>query len=180
MCGVGVSSSVCVGLVLCFWLSLGGGLVFSTSHLPLGGIAAFAGSRHGSPFGVPAVVTGVLAAGGFVRVGCARGVDARVREIVPSSQLTVVSVSDYSHLPIQAALATRTRVVVSASQCLLAFPAAGSVLGRGTGLAVSVATELSLPVWLAGPVCPTGFGWKSWELFGVAGWLHKPLQDRLF
>ena len=129
---------------------------------------------------MPAVVSGVLAAGGFVRVGCARGVDACVREIIPSSRLAVVSISDYSHLPIQAALATRTRAVVSNSQCLLAFPPAGGVLGKGTGLAVSVAFELSLPVWVAGPVCPTGIGWKSWELFEVGGWLYMPLQIGLF
>ena len=154
--------------------------MFSTSHLPLEGIVAFAGSRHGSPFGLPVVVSGVLAAGCFVRVGCARGVDTCVREIVPCSRLEVVSISDYSHLPIRAALATRTKAVVSGAQCLLAFPPAGGVLGKGTGLAVSVALELSLPVWAAGPVCPTGIGWKSWELFGVDGWLYIPLQTRLF
>ena len=154
--------------------------MFSTSHLPLGGIVAFAGSRYGSPFGVSSVVSGVLAAGGFVRVGCARGVDACVRSLVPTSRLEIVSISDYSHLPIQAALATRTRAVVSSSQCLLAFPAAGGILGKGTGLAVSVALELSLPVWLAGPVCPIGIGWKPWGLFGVDGWLYMPLQIGLF
>ncbi len=171
-----------VGLVLCSWLLLVGGLVFSSasSALPLGGIVAFAGSRHGSPFGVPAVVTGVLAAGGFVRVGCARGVDACVHSLVPTSQLEVVSISDYSHLPIQVALATRTRAVVSGSQCLLAFPTVGGALGKGTGLAVSMALELYLPVWVAGPVCPIGIGWKSCELFGVVGWLCIPLQIGLF
>ena len=114
-----------------------------------------------------------------MRVGCARGVDACVRSLVPNSQLEIVSISDYSHLPIQAALATRTRAMVSGSQCLLAFPAVGGVLGKGTGLAVSVALELYLPVWVARPVCPTGIGWKSCELFRVAGWLYMPLQIRL-
>ena len=154
--------------------------MFSTSHLPLGGVVAFAGSRYGSPFGVPTFVSGVLAAGGFIRVGCARGVDACVRGIVPCSSLVVVSASEFSGLPVSAALAVRTRAVVSGSQCLLAFPAASRVLGKGTGLAVSTALELSLPVWVAGPVCPIGIGWKSWELFGVAGWLCIPLQVGLF
>ena len=129
---------------------------------------------------MPAVISGVLAAGGFVRVGCARGVDACVREIVPSSRLAVVSVSDYSHLPIRVALTTRTHSVVSGSQCLLAFPLSSGVLGKGTAIAVSTALELSLPVWVAGPVCPVGFGWKSLELFGTAGWLCMPLQVGLF
>ena len=154
--------------------------MFSTSHLPLGGTAAFAGSRHGSPFGVPAVVSGVLAAGGFVRVGCARGVDACVRSLVPTSQLEVVSISDYSHLPTRVALATRTKAVVSGAQCLLAFPPVGGVLGKGTELAISTALELSLPVWFAGPICPVGLGWKSLELFGVDGWLYMPSQPSLF
>ncbi len=134
----------------------------------MGGIVAFSGSRYGSPFGIGSVVSGVLAAGGFVRVGCARGVDACVRELVPSSRLFVVSASEFSGLPVSAALAVRTRAV------------AGGILGKGTELAVSVALELSLPVWAAGPVCPIGIGWKSCELFGVAGWLCMPLQVGLF
>ena len=150
------------------------------SSLPLGGIVAFAGSRYGYPFGVGSVVSGVLAAGGSVRVGCARGVDQCVRDFVPSSRLVVISASEFSHLPLRAALAVRTRAVVSGASCLLAFPSVGGVLGKGTGLAVSVAIELSLPVWVAGSVCPIGFGWKSCELFGVAGWLCMPLQSRLF
>ena len=52
--------------------------------LPLEGIVAFAGSRYGSPFGVPSAVGAVLAAGGSVRVGCARGVDQCVRTLVPN------------------------------------------------------------------------------------------------
>ena len=150
------------------------------SSLPLGGIVAFAGSRYGSPFGVSSVVAGVLAAGGFVRVGCARGVDQCVRGFVPSPRLVVVSASEFSHLPFRAALVVRTRAVVSGASCLLAFPSACGVLGKGTGLAVSVAIELSLPVWVAGPVCPSGIGWKSCELFGVGGWLCMPLQTSLF
>ena len=170
-----------MALVPCFLLLLGGGLVSSpVSSLPLGGTVAFAGSRYGSPFGVGSVVSGVLAAGGSVRVGCARGVDACVRDLVPVSRLEVVSISEFSHLPIRVALASRTRAVVSSSQCLLAFPLSGGVLGKGTGLAVSTALELGLPVWVAGPVCPVGFGWKSLELFGVVGWLYTSFQIGLF
>ena len=154
--------------------------MFSPATLPLGGVVAFAGSRYGSPFGVPAVVSGVLAAGGSVRVGCARGVDTCVQELVPCSSLSVVSVSDYSHLPIRVALASRTRAVVSGSQCLLAFPSASGVLGKGTELAVTTALEFELPLWVAGPICPTGIGWKSLGLFGISGWLYLPCQPRLF
>ena len=154
--------------------------MFSTSHLPLGGVVAFAGSRYGSPFGVGSVVSGVLAAGGFVRVGCAQGVDACVRGLVPCSSLVVVSASEFFGLSVSAALAVRTRAVVSGSQCLLAFPLSSGVLGKGTAIAVSTALDLSLPVWVAGPVCPVGFGWKSSGLFGVAGWLYMPLQIGLF
>ena len=167
-----------VVLVLFFWVSLVGGLAFSS--LPLGGIVAFAGSRYGSPFGVGSVVSGVLAAGGSVRVGCARGVDQCVRGFVPSSRLVVVSAAEFSHLPLHAALAVRTRAVVSGASCLLAFPCSSGVLGKGTRLAVTTALELSLPVWVAGPVCPFGIGWKSSELFGVLGWLNIPLQTHLF
>ena len=120
--------------------------MLSATHLPLGGIVAFAGSRYGSPFGVGPVVSGVLAAGGFIRVGCAQGVDACVRSLVPCSSLVVVSASEFSRLPVSAALAVRTKAVVSGSQCLLAFPATGGVLGKGTAIAVSTALELSLPV----------------------------------
>ena len=169
---------VCVVPILCFWVSLVGGLVFSS--LPLGGIVAFAGSRYGSPFSVGLVVSGVLAAGGSIRVGCARGVDSCVRNLVPASRLVVVSASEFSNLPVSAALAVRTRAVVSSSQCLLAFPSASGVLGKGTGLAITTAIEFSLPVWVAGSICPNGIGWKSYELFGVVGWLHTPLQNRLF
>ena len=154
--------------------------MLSATHLPLGGVVAFAGSRYGSPFGVPAVVSGTLAAGGFVRVGCARGVDACVRGFVPCSSLVVVSVSDFSHLPIRAALASRTQAVVSGSQCLLAFPLSNGVLGKGTAIAVNTALKLGLPVWVAGPVCPVGFGWKSSGLFGVSGWLCSSFQTGLF
>ena len=150
------------------------------SSLPLGGIVAFAGSRYGSPFGVPAVISGVLGAGGFIRVGCARGVDQSVRELTPSTSLVVISASEFSHLPIRVALAVRTKAVVSGAQCLLAFPATAGTLGKGTGLAVTTALELGLPVWVAGPVCPVGAGWEPCGLFGVEGWVSIPSQTRLF
>lgn len=145
----------------------------------MGGIVALAGSRYGSPFSVPAVVAGVLTAGGSVRVGCARGVDQCVRSLVPSPSLVVVSVSEFAHLPVRAALATRTRAIVSGAQCLLAFPAA-SGLGKGTNLAINTALELVLPVWVAGPNCPVGIGWTPYTLFGVLGWLCNPSQASLF
>ena len=117
--------------------------------LPLGDTVAFAGSRYGSPFSVTVAVEAVLAAGGSIRVGCARGVDQCVRSLVPDSSLVVISASELAHLPKRAALAVRTRAVVSGAQCLLAFPSANG-LGKGTNLAINTALEIVLPVWVAG------------------------------
>ena len=149
--------------------------------LPLEGIVAFAGSRYGSPFGVPAAVGAVLAAGGSLRVGCVRGVDQCVRTLVPNPHLVVVSTSDseFSHLPVKAALVMRTRAIVKNAHCLLAFPAA-SGLGKGTNLAINTALELVLPIWVAGFNSPTGKGWTPHFLFNVSGWLYIPCQTRLF
>jgi hypothetical protein len=148
--------------------------------LPLSGIVAFAGSRHGSPWAAGPVVRAVLLAGGSVRVGCARGVDSVVRDAAPCA--VVVAASGFSG-PMRVALAARTRVVVSGAQALAVFPPVGGLLGPGSSLAVRVAVAALLPVWVAGVVVPSGFGvvWVACVVAGVPGFLHVlPLQPTLF
>lgn len=146
-----------------------GVVVVAAPAFPLAGAVAFAGSRHGSPFAVAPFVAAVAAAGGSVRVGCARGVDAAVRVACPSAAVFVAR-ELFPSLPVPAALASRTRVVVSGASALLVFPPAGGVLGRGSALAVRSAVAAGLPVWCAGAVCPVGSGWVRFSLCGVAGW----------
>jgi hypothetical protein len=148
--------------------------------LPLTGIVAFAGSRHGSPWAAGLVVRAVLSAGGSVRVGCARGVDSVVRDAAPCA--VVLAASGFSG-PMRVALAARTRVVVSGAQALAVFPPLSGVLGPGSSLAVRVAVAALLPVWVAGVVVPSGFGvvWVPCVVAGVPGFLHAPpLQPSLF
>lgn len=147
--------------------------------LSLAGPVAFAGSRFGSPFPVAPAVGAVLAAGGVVRVGCARGVDRAVRAAAGPAAL-VVSASAWSALPPAAALAARTRAVVAGAGALLVFPPASGVLGPGSALALACALERGLPVWAAGPRCPAGRGWVPSPLAGVAGFLRPPAQPALF
>jgi len=145
---------------------------------PLSGTVAFAGSRFGSPLPVSPVVSAVLAAGGVVRVGCARGVDQVVRSAAGPAAL-VVPASAWSHLPPRAALSVRTCAVVSGAAALAVFPPAGGVLGPGSALALSAALELGLPVWVAGSVCPAGLGWAALAVAGVGGFVCAPLQPSL-
>ena len=134
--------------------------------LPISGVVAFAGSRHGSPFPVAPVVSAVLAAGGVVRVGCARGVDAAVRAVAPSA-VTL----EAKNFPGVAAnqLAARTRVVVSGAQALALFPPGSGVLGPGSTLALECALKASIPVWVAGHCAPSP-AWSVLDLVGVPGW----------
>ena len=146
------------------------------------GVVAFAGSRSGSPFGVPAAVAAVVALGLPVSVGCQRGVDSVVRSGVPASSLTVfrASAPAWSALPVPARFAARTRACVSSASCLLAFAPASGVLGRGTALAVGIARQRGLPVFVASPVCPVGSGWVAASFVGVSGWAVLPSQTALF
>ena len=149
---------------------------------PLSGVVAFAGSRFGSPWSVAPVVAAVLAAGGVVRVGCARGVDSAVRSAAADGSpgsLAVVSASSFGSG--RRALAARTRSVVSGPgvRVLCLFPPASGVLGPGSSLALSVALERGLPVWSAGPR-PVGAGWQPCALAGVPGWLCSASQGSLF
>ena len=101
--------------------------------LPLGGVVAFAGSRHGSPWAAGPVVRAVLSAGGSVRVGCARGVDSVVREAAPCA--VVVAANAFAG-PVRVQLVQRTRAVVLGAQALAVFPPASGLLGPGSSLAV--------------------------------------------
>jgi hypothetical protein len=134
--------------------------------LPLSGIVAFAGSRHGTVFPVWPVVQAVLAAGGVVRVGCARGVDAAVRATAPNA-VTL----EAKNFPGVAAmqLAARTRAVVAGAHALVLFPPGSGVLGPGSTLALECALKASLPVWVAGRRAPSS-AWSALNLAGVPGW----------
>jgi hypothetical protein len=134
--------------------------------LPLGGVVAFAGSRHGSPFPVGPVVAAVLEAGGSIRVGCARGVDAAVRAVAPNA-VTLEAQNFPGVAAVQ--LAARTRAVVSGAQTLALFPPASGVLGPGSTLALECALNASLPVWIAGDRAPS-LAWSVLNLAGVPGW----------
>ncbi|UZX16819.1 hypothetical protein KQ693_12795 (plasmid) [Thermus sp. PS18] len=155
--------------------------------LPLSGVVAFAGSRHGSPWPVAPVVALVLASGGAVRVGDQRGVDWAVRQACPGAQ--VVRASLFPGPP-RARLAQRTRAVVlghpalglSPASCLLVFPPEGGApaLGPGSSLALRLALEARLPAWVAGEPRPSGPGWAPLALAGVPGWVLYPIQSSLF
>ena len=149
-------------------------MISDSKHpIPLSGVVAFAGSRHGSPFPVPPVVSAVLTAGGSVRVGCASGVDAAVRACCPSAD--IVRASAFPGPP-RARLAARTRAVVAGASALVVFPPAGGSLGPGSSLAVRCALFSGLPVWCAGPLPSVPAPWSPLRLAGVPGfaWLPSP------
>ncbi len=154
---------------------------------PLSGVVAVAGSRYGSPWPVSPVVRLVVASGGVVRVGDQRGVDAAVARACPGAQ--VVRASQFPGPP-KARLAQRTRAVVLGhralglpkASCLLVFPPEGGApaLGPGSSLALRLALEARLPVWVAGEPRPQGPGWVPLSLAGVPGWVLHPVQSSLF
>ena len=149
---------------------------------------AIVGSRHGSPYGVAQFATAVIRAGGHVLTGCAAGVDrcaasaaaaagARVTRVPalgawPSRPVAsrVVVAADQS----PAALATRTRCVITAAAAVAVFPPAGGALGPGSALALRLALSRGVPVFVAGPLAPARSGWAAATVAGVAGWLHLP------
>lgn len=151
------------------------------SFVPVG-VVAFAGARRGcSPAPVFTALSAVLGAGHSVSVGCQNGVDSVVRFNTPADLLTVFSVNRFPELSARSALAARTVACVRSSNCLLAFPASGGVLGRGTGLAVRTAVSGGLPVFVAGSVRPVGAGWSASSFAGVSGWAFSPVvQGSLF
>jgi len=149
-----------------------------------GKIVAFAGSRHGSPWPVAPVVDLVVASGGTVRVGDQRGVDREVRRACPKA--VVVRVDQFTG-SYRARLVQRTRAVVLGhkgldlprADFLVVFPPEGGApaLGPGSSLALSLALEAGIPVWVAGEPRPKGPGWEPLELAGVPGW-YRSTQDR--
>jgi hypothetical protein len=142
----------------------------SNNIINLSGCIAFAGSRHGSLVPVAPVVNAVLASGGSIRVGCARGVDHAVRTLAPNAHVTHAA----SHHPY--ALAARTVAVVSGASALVVFPPASGVLGPGSTLAIKTAVAAFMPVWVGGSVCPGVSGWVRSSLAGVPGWYFAPPQ----
>ena len=141
---------------------------------PLSGKVAFAGSRHGSPYPVEPVVSSVLAAGGSIRVGCAKGVDQAVRASYPLATVLYASsfgVGKWS-------FAARTRALVSASTALCLFPPDSGILGPGSSLALTTAIKHNLPIFCAG-IKPTQADWQPYMLAGVAGFVLLP-QSKLF
>lgn len=152
---------------------------------------AVVGSRHGSPFGVPQFAAAVIQSGGHVLTGCASGVDraAACAAAAAGARVTrVPALSGWASRPVAsrvvvaadqspAALATRTRLVVSAAAAVAVFPpAAGAgALGPGSLLALRVGLRRGVPVFVAGPVAPAlGAGWAAATVAGVPGWLHLP------
>jgi len=150
-------------------------------------VVAFAGSRHGSPWPVAPVVDLVVASGGVVRVGDQRGVDREVQRACPGA--VVVRVDQFTG-SYRARLVQRTRAVVLGhprlglprADFLVVFPPEGGApaLGPGSSLALSLALEAGIPVWVAGEPRPKGPGWEPLELAGVSGWHLDSAQDGLF
>ena len=133
---------------------------------------AVAGSRHGTPYAVAPVLAALVSAGVTVRTGCARGVDAIARAGVPRGQLCVLDALDFRGANAAQQLAIRTVAVVIGASALVVFPGAAGV-GHGSALAIATALRVGLPVWVAG-VAPSGHGWQSVALAGVAGWACVP------
>lgn len=153
---------------------------------------AVVGSRHGSPFGVPQFAAAVVAAGGHVLTGCARGVDraaacAAAAAGAPVTRVPALAAATWGQRPARSRvvvaagqypsdLATRTRVVVQHAAAVAVFPPAGGagLLGPGSLLALRLALSRGVPVFVAGPVAPVGPGWAAATVAGVAGWLWLP------
>lgn len=164
-----------VGCPLVLW-----GLRVSAAPFSLSGVVAFGGSRFGSPVDPAPFVGAVAAAGGVVRVGCARGVDSAVAAAAPAPVVVAASAPQFQHLPPAAALAARTRAVVLGSSGLVIFAPASGVLGRGSSLAVATAREVGVPVWVCSPLPPCGSGWVRSCWLGVSGWCLVSPQGALF
>ena len=139
----------------------------SISLFPGGGLrVAVAGSRSlVLPSSVVSAFFSALPSGSSISVGCAFGVDRSlllgassrgVRSFVFvafSSRLYLASLpfcslgSDPLPLPPARALGSRTSSCVSSADCLVVFVRRGGVLGRGTALAVRVASSRGLPIF---------------------------------
>ena len=103
-----------------------------------------------------------------------------MRQAVPNAK--VISAMSFVRrgLPVSAALAARTKAVVSSAQAVCIFPPPSGNLGTGSSLALLTALEQNIPVWVAGSVAPTRLGWQRLELSGVSGWVFMPAINSLF
>ena len=145
------------------------------SLFPLSAVVAFAGSRYGSAYPVAPVVAAVLAAGGSIRVGCAKGVDQAVRQADPTAQVIKAKTFGYGKY----SFAKRTKAVVSQANALILFPPQTNQLGLGSTLALNTAVSLNVPIWQAGPTPPA----KHWQPYTIAkqqGYLLLPNQTAIF
>nr|UVZ00223.1 Hypothetical protein [synthetic construct] len=146
---------------------------------PLGGAVAIVGSRHGSPYRPDSFAAAVVAAGGSVVTGCARGVDhaaataaAAAMQRVHAHPASLRVFRAAGHTP--ADLAARTRQVIHAAAAVAVFPPSGP-LGPGSALALRLAQSRRVPVFFAGPTAPAAPGpWSPATVAGVSGWLWSP------
>jgi hypothetical protein len=131
---------------------------------------AFSGSRDGCPEPLIKSIAAKIEPSTKILVGCARGVDAQVREIYPDA--TVYRAADYKAETWPARLAKRSsamvRAVHSAGGCLIAIPMKPcppkvkpcttwqSSNGSGTWGMIALAAGLGVPtaIWLPDEVQP--------------------------
>lgn len=155
------------------------------------------GSRRPGPASLAALraALGAVPSGALVCTGCARGIDAATRRLVPTSRLRVFSAAR-SGLPVRAALAARSvacvRAVASAhSGVWLSFPASACPpglrpsssssacfrgLGSGTWASLAFAVGLGLPAFVfLPPGAPVPAGWPL-QPAGSGWWVHRPPQ----
>ncbi len=143
-------------------------------------IVAVVGSRHGSNLPVAQVCYHLVGQHCQIVTGCAAGVDRQVRQAIPSAK--VISAMSFVRrgLPVSAALAARTKAVISSSQAVCIFPPANGNLGSGSLLALQSALKQNIPVWVAGSKPPTQLGWQPFVLSGVSGWFFNCGLNSLF
>lgn len=181
-CAAGVSGSV--------WRS-GGGWSFLVSRVRSAPVVGFSGSRAPSRVSLAAVGSAAswVRPGSAVLVGCARGVDARVRSRFPGAR--VFSVSSGRFGSGRAAFARRSaacvRAVAAAGGVWLSFPAGAcpvrlvpgsvwrSASGSGSWGSLALAVGLGVPcvVFLPGSVSPPS-GWGFVSVAGCPGWWWFP------
>jgi hypothetical protein len=131
---------------------------------------AFSGSRNGCPETPLKQAIARIRPGAEVSVGCARGVDAQVRELVPHAN--VFRASDYPGKTVSVQLASRSAAMVEHIETLngglIAFPmkecpsmvepcrAWKYAGGSGTWGTIALAVGLGVPtiIWLPPAIAP--------------------------
>lgn len=158
---------------------------------------AFTGSRKGfnNKTLVQTIARSVATAGHCVLVGCASGVDALIRSVVPTAKVfAVASPSAGSVCTPAAALARRSMSMVAACSVLVGFASVScpsgvspsrhfSGGGSGTWASIAYAVSqgkrvfvfcgegVSLPVWSGGQwvqACPSGLWSRAWVFIPLA------------